>query len=115
MPHHWKKCENRRVSPRRNYPKNRRPKSEDRDISTSNQTIEEHSEGIYIVRKITGSSSSKPYRCPGCDQLIPLATPHTVAWIEGDEDGRRHWHNACWAKRNDRKPRTERTRNAPRY
>jgi len=77
------------MSPRRNYPKNKRPKSEERDISTSSQTIEEHHEGMYIVRKLTGSSSNKPYRCPGCDQVIPMATPHTVAWLEDDEESRR--------------------------
>ena len=103
------------MSPRRNFPKGRRPKTEDREISTSNQTIEEHADGDFIVRKITGSSSNKPYRCPGCDQVIPMATPHTVAWMFDDEEGRRHWHNACWAKRNNRKPNTERTRNAPRF
>ena len=107
--------ENDSMSPRRNYPKNRRPKNEDRDINTSNQSFEEHDDGLFIVRKITGSSSTKPYRCPGCDQMIPMATPHTVAWQDGDEDGRRHWHNACWAKKNHRRPNTERTRNAPRF
>ena len=44
-----------------------------------------------------------------------MATPHTVAWIDGDEEGRRHWHNACWAKRGNRRPNTQRTRNAPKY
>jgi hypothetical protein len=47
--------------------------------------------------------------------LIPLATPHVVAWKEYDEDGRRHWHTACWAKKDKRRPNTERTRNAPRF
>lgn len=103
------------MSPRRNYPKGRKPKSEERDITTSGETIEEHQEGIFRVRRITGSQSTKPYRCPGCDQLIPMATPHTVAWSEDDLDSRRHWHNACWNKRADRTPRIERTRNAPRY
>jgi hypothetical protein len=103
------------MSPRRNYPKGRKPKQDDREIGTSGEAIEEHDEGIYRVRKITGSSSTKPYRCPGCDQMIPMATPHTVAWIEHDVESRRHWHNACWAKRAQRAPRTERTRNAPRY
>lgn len=105
----------RRVSPRRNHPKGRKPKNEDREIGVTGEAIEEHAEGIYRVRKITGSSSTKPYRCPGCDQMIPMATPHTVAWIEDDVESRRHWHNACWAKRAQRQPRTERTRNAPRY
>ena len=86
MPQLAVKCENTHVSPRRNYPKNRRPKTEERDPATSNQVIEEHNDGIYVVRQLTGSSSNKPYRCPGCDQMIPMATPHIVAWIEGDED-----------------------------
>lgn len=111
--------ENIPVSPRRNKPKKRNgrnaAKPEERDLAASHETIEEHHEGIYMVRRITGSSSTKPYRCPGCDQLIPMATPHTVAWIEHDVESRRHWHTACWNKRDARKPRIERTRNAPRY
>jgi hypothetical protein len=111
--------ENIPVSPRRNKPKKSNgrnaAKPEERDLAASHETIEEHSEGIYMVRRITGSSSTKPYRCPGCDQLIPMATPHTVAWIEHDVESRRHWHTACWNKRDSRKPRIERTRNAPRY
>lgn len=106
------------MSSRRNRPKGRGPAAgqpEDRDITTSFHTVEEHPEGIYTVRKITGSSSSKPYRCPGCDQLIPTATPHVVAWMDGDLESRRHWHTACWGKKDQRKPRTERSRNAPRY
>lgn len=103
------------MSPRRNYPKGRRPARDEREINTSNQSFEEHEDGFYIVRRITGSSSTKPYRCPGCDQMIPMATPHTVAWQEHDEEGRRHWHNACWTNRHKRRPNTERTRNAPRF
>lgn len=109
--------ENIPVSPRRNRPKQRgrRAKIDDESDAASHQGIEEHSEGIYTVRKITGSSSSKPYRCPGCDQLIPMATPHIVAWIEHDVEYRRHWHSACWAKKDKRRPNIERSRNAPRY
>jgi len=103
------------MSPRKNYPKNKRPKSEDREIATSNQSFEEHNEGLYTVRKLTGSGSTRPYRCPGCDQVIPLATPHIVAWLDDEEDNRRHWHSTCWSKKDKRRPNTERTRNAPRY
>ena len=103
------------MSPRRNHPKRRGPKPAEREVAASHETIEEHDEGIYRVRRITGSGSTKPYRCPGCDQIIPMATPHTVAWLEHDQDGRRHWHNICWSKRNMRKPKIERTRGAPRY
>jgi len=109
------------VSPRRNHPKSRSgsqgpERGGDFTFSGgSGDIVEDHPDGIFVVRKITGSSSNKPYRCPGCDQVIPTATPHTVAWLEHDVESRRHWHNACWAKRNNRGPRTERTRNAPRY
>jgi len=33
-----------------------------------------------------------------------MATPHTVAWRDGEEDLRRHWHNICWSKRHHRRP-----------
>ena len=38
----------------------------------------------WVVRRITGSASTKPYRCPGCDQEIRPATPHVVAWPARD-------------------------------
>ena len=106
------------MSPRKSKPKGKgKPliPTDERDITKSSEVIEEHDDGIFVVRKISGSTSNKPYRCPGCDQMIPMATPHTVAWLEHDAELRRHWHNICWSKRNMRKPKVERTRNAPRY
>ena len=104
------------VSPRRNHPKKRvKVKSDEREITSSNESIEEHPDGIYVVRRITGSTSNKPYRCPGCDQMIPTATPHTVAWLEEDVDSRRHWHSVCWSKRDTRKPKILKSKNAPKY
>ena len=75
----------------------------------------------YVVRRITGSTSTKPYRCPGCDQEIRPATPHVVAWPAGDPDAtatsapervadRRHWHAACWRARDRRTARAGRRR-----
>ena len=87
---------------------------EDDDLTRGDQ-IEEHDDGIFMVRRITGSSSTKSYRCPGCDQMIPTATPHVVAWLEHDVETRRHWHTPCWSARGRRKPKIERTRNAPKY
>ena len=77
--------------------------------------VEDYDGEDWVVQSITGSSSTKTYRCPGCDQIIPMATPHIVAWLEYDEESRRHWHTPCWSKKNNRGPRTERTRNAPRF
>ena len=66
----------------------------------------------YVVRKVTGSSATKPYTCPGCHRTIRPATPHTVAWPVVPStfdrsatglDERRHWHNACWGSRHTRR------------
>ena len=102
------------VSPRRN-PKNRAKSKNEREEKPSNESIEERDDGIYIVRKITGATSNKSYRCPGCDQVIPTATPHTVAWLEEDVDSRRHWHSVCWKNKDNRKPRILKSKSAPRY
>lgn len=61
-------------------------------------------DGDWIVQSITGSTSVKAYRCPGCDMEIKPATPHIVAWPEADVESRRHWHTPCWNKRTHRRP-----------
>ncbi|HEY2173976.1 MAG TPA: hypothetical protein VGH85_09235 [Mycobacteriales bacterium] len=55
----------------------------------------------YVVRPLTGSASTRLYRCPGCDHEIRPATPHVVVWAVADIDAdhRRHWHTACWRAR----------------
>jgi hypothetical protein len=81
------------------------------------ETIELWRGEEYQVRRITGSSSTKPYRCPGCDQMIRTATPHVVAWSLADAEAgdRRHWHRACWDARDRRGAKVQRGRSAPRY
>ena len=74
----------------------------------------------WVVRQVTGSAATRASRCPGCDQEIRPATPHVVAWpgwLDDDEglEQRRHWHTVCWRARGRRGPRTQRSRNAPRY
>ena len=65
---------------------------------------ETHSDGEWIVQSITGSTSVKSYRCPGCDMEIKPATPHIVAWPIDAVDDRRHWHSVCWTKKDHRRP-----------
>jgi hypothetical protein len=79
--------------------------------------VESGPDGDWVVRRLTGSSSSKVYRCPGCDQEIRPGVPHVVAWPEHDTGAgdRRHWHTACWNARLRRTPNILRTRGAPRY
>src|SRR6266508_3658836 len=74
------------------------------------QNREERADSEWNVRRVSGSASAKSYRCPGCDQQIPPATPHVVAWPEDPSllsalaggaalDERRHWHTGCWQRR----------------
>lgn len=80
--------------------------------------VEEWPDGQWQVRRVTGSSTGKVYRCPGCDQEVGASVPHVVAWpadgLGGAED-RRHWHTPCWSARTHRSARTLRGRGAPRY
>lgn len=88
--------------------KNRRQSQVERTATVSSTSIETFPDGDWYVRKLTGSSSTKTYRCPGCDQEIRPATPHIVAWsadeARGAED-RRHWHTPCWSARQRRRAR----------
>jgi len=79
------------------------------------ETVEEWRGEDYQVRRITGSTSTQPYRCPGCDQEIRPATPHVVAWPLADAGAadRRHWHASCWRARDRRGARLPRS--APRH
>jgi hypothetical protein len=86
----------------------REPAPDDKPIGGGFQSVEEHPDGDWHVRRITGSSSTKTYRCPGCDQEIRPATPHVVAWpadAPSGEEYRRHWHTPCWSARGRRGPR----------
>jgi len=74
------------------------------------EQVESYHGEEYVVRRVTGSAATKPYRCPGCDQLIRPATPHVVAWpveapmfADSGLDARRHWHTSCWRARERRR------------
>ena len=90
--------------------KHRRREDEVRPLGPSyaSRTTESHPDGDWVVQRVTGSAATKAYRCPGCDQEIRPATPHTVAFRADDPQGlehRRHWHTPCWAARDRRGPR----------
>lgn len=90
----------------------RRDDADDRPVSAGGiRQVVEMPDGEWVVQRITGSASTKPYRCPGCDQEIRPATPHIVAWPfdTGAHDDtrlqeRRHWHTPCWNARTRRGP-----------
>jgi len=68
-------------------------------------TVEEWRGEPWRVRWLTGTTTVKTYRCPGCDHEIPPGVPHVVAWpVEGGLDDRRHWHSGCWRARERRRP-----------
>jgi hypothetical protein len=62
---------------------------------------------VWSVREVRGNDSGRSYLCPGCQQQVGAATPHTVVWPEDAMQGidnRRHWHTPCWAARERRRP-----------
>lgn len=68
----------------------------------------EFGEQAFQVRTVTGSGAVKPYRCPGCDQVIAAGTAHVVVWPAAEHGGvgeRRHWHSGCWRREADRRAR----------
>jgi hypothetical protein len=71
--------------------------------------LEEHRDGAWRVRQVTGVAARKPYLCPGCRQQIAPGTPHVVAWPAdqlgafGGPGDRRHWHTTCWSARDRRR------------
>jgi hypothetical protein len=77
--------------------------------------IEHHPDGEWEVRPVSASATAKPYRCPGCDQVIAPTLAHLVAWRPNAPDDRRHWHTPCWRARDRRIADVQRSRNAPRY
>ncbi|WP_347353887.1 hypothetical protein [Intrasporangium sp.] len=61
----------------------------------------------WTVRSVSGAASQRAYLCPGCQQGIPLGTPHVVVWPADGIGGlgdRRHWHSGCWQRRDARPP-----------
>jgi hypothetical protein len=96
--------------------RNRRAEgAEPRALRGDLQQVEEHDDGDWHVRRISGASATKTYRCPGCDHEVRPGTPHVVAWPAGTASGeehRRHWHTPCWEARGRRGPARGR---APRY
>ncbi|MFE9257510.1 ATP/GTP-binding protein [Streptomyces sp. NPDC006879] len=108
------------MSPRHNRPRGGEKPSERDSAGTDRFGLEQTvtwQDEEWRVRHVAGASATgKRYRCPGCDQEIPPATPHIVAWPDyGGVDDRRHWHKACWNSRDRRSSRIQRSRNAPRY
>ena len=94
--------------------RNRRaPDPEPRTTGGEHQDVEEHPDGDWVVRRITGAAATKTYRCPGCDQEIRAGQAHVVAWPadrSAGEEMRRHWHTPCWNARDRRTPVQQRGR-----
>lgn len=55
------------------------------------------------VRRVQPYQAVKRYHCPGCNNDIQVGLGHLV--VIPEEPGlRRHWHHACWAFRDRRRP-----------
>jgi hypothetical protein len=47
---------------------------------------------------IQPANATKTYVCPDCNSDVRPGTGHVVAWRDGEEDLRRHWHTPCWRR-----------------
>lgn len=56
------------------------------------------------VRRVQPYQATKPYRCPGCNQVIANGTGHVVVVPVDAPELRRHWHLPCWDHRRRRHP-----------
>jgi hypothetical protein len=56
------------------------------------------------VQRVQPYQARKVYLCPGCNQGIAVGTGHLVVVPREAPDLRRHWHHACWAHRDTRRP-----------
>lgn len=61
-------------------------------------------DGDVEVRRVQPYQAVKTYLCPGCNQEIGLGVGHVVVVPHEAPDLRRHWHHACWANRDRRRP-----------
>lgn len=100
------------MSPRRNRREQAPGVADPENGRRKVEAVEDGPDGEqWYVRHIPGTSATKVYRCPGCDQEIGVGLPHVVAWqVDGPVDARRHWHTGCWRARGRRAPRMSRHR-----
>ena len=86
-------------------PRSNRRREEHRPLALGamgSQTVETWMGRSWVVRRLTGHTSTRSYVCPGCTHGIAPGTPHVVAWPDdglGGVDDRRHWHSKCWQAR----------------
>ncbi|WEV78361.1 hypothetical protein O9K63_00785 [Janibacter cremeus] len=84
---------------------NRRRRDAHRPLRTGamgSQTTQSWMGRSWVVRQLSGHSSTRSYTCPGCTHEIVPGTPHVVVWPDdglGGVDDRRHWHGKCWKAR----------------
>ncbi len=68
--------------------------------------LESKQDGDWMVQAMTADAATKTYHCPGCNRSFGPGVAHVVVWPRQASIGftsaveeRRHWHNACWARR----------------
>jgi hypothetical protein len=60
--------------------------------------------GPVEVRRVQPYEATKTYLCPGCNREIPTGMGHCVTVPADAPDLRRHWHHACWDRRDRNTP-----------
>ncbi|TAN20261.1 MAG: hypothetical protein EPN30_10835 [Actinomycetota bacterium] len=62
------------------------------------------------LKAIQGYQATKTYICPECNDIIEKGAPHLVLVPIDAPDLRRHWHNYCWVRKQNRVPISKRRR-----
>lgn len=94
----------RRKHPRRSQRNDKQPPPSPVVMKAGPQRVQWRGQW-WLVRAVGSARALKIYRCPGCDHEIVTHTSHVLVWPEqgayeqGDIAQRRHWHSACWSKR----------------
>lgn len=83
--------------PRRNRPRNAPKRDADAEPLRAPDVTIGAPHG-WTVRMIQPSNATKTYLCPGCNHDVRPGVKHVVAWRDGAEDMRRHWHTPCWER-----------------
>ncbi len=86
---------------------NRRRRDEPADVSRmgGGTATARYAGHLWTVHSVTGATAARAYLCPGCQQGIEPGVPHVVVWPTEGVGGlgdRRHWHTACWRRRDAR-------------
>ena len=81
------------------------PRSDDHNGFKSDDSVIDPLTGYEAsLRAVQGYQATKTYICPECNDIVEKGSSHLVVVPHDTPDLRRHWHNYCWVRRQNRVP-----------